>query len=115
MELNSINKTGTWSEAADRLNYNFSKTSTEIDKVKQNSVRNKGLFSTEEALHAAVPSPVVGDWAVVGDTIPGPIYDCEIKGKWSPTGTTGGGGSVNLSGILAAEEIDDVTSIISVL
>lgn len=48
MELNSINKTGTWSEAADRLNYNFSKTSTEIDKVKQNSVRNKGLFSTEE-------------------------------------------------------------------
>ena len=36
MELNSINKTGTWSEAADRLNYNFSKTSTEIDKVKQN-------------------------------------------------------------------------------
>ena len=49
MELNSINKTGTWSEAADRLNYNFSKTSTEIDKVKQNSVRNKGLFSTVEA------------------------------------------------------------------
>ena len=68
MELNSINKTGTWSEAADRLNYNFSKTSTEIDKVKQNSVRNKGLFSTEEALHAAVPSPVVGDWAVVSLT-----------------------------------------------
>lgn len=112
MELNSINKTGTWSEAADRLNYNFSKTSTEIDKVKQNSVRNKGLFSTEEALHAAVPSPVVGDWAVVGDIIPGPIYDCKIKGKWSPTGTTGGGGSVDLSGILTAEEIDDVTSIL---
>lgn len=112
MELNSINKTGTWSEAADRLNYNFSKTSTEIDKVKQNSVRNKGLFSTEEALHAAVPSPVVGDWAVVGDTIPGPIYDCKIKGKWSPTGTTGGGGSVDLCGILTAEEIDDVTSIL---
>ena len=112
MELNSINKTGTWSEAADRLNYNFSKTSTEIDKVKQNSVRNKGLFSTEEALHAAVPSPVVGDWAVVRGTKAGPIYDCKIKGKWSPTGTTGGGGSVDLSGILTAEEIDDVTSIL---
>lgn len=27
MELNTINKTGTWSEAADRLNNNFSKTS----------------------------------------------------------------------------------------
>ena len=112
MELNSINKTGTWSEAADRLNYNFSKTSTEIDKAKQNSARNKGLFPTEEALHAAVPSPVVGDWAVVGNTIPGPIYGCKIKGKWSPTGTTGGGGSVDLSGILTAEEIDDVASIL---
>ena len=46
MELNSINKTGTWSEAADRLNNNFSKTSTELEKVKQNGIRNKGLFST---------------------------------------------------------------------
>ena len=112
MELNTINKTGTWSEAADRLNNNFSKTSTEVEKVKQNGIRNKGLFSTEEALHAAVPSPVVGDWAVVGDTIPGPIYECETKGKWSSTGTTGGGGSVDLDGYLTAEEIDDVTSIL---
>lgn len=112
MELNSINKTGTWSEAVDRLNNNFSKTSTEVEKVKQNAIRNKGLFSTEKALHAAVPSPVVGDWAVVGDTIPGPIYDCKIKGEWSSTGTTGGGGSVDLSDILKAEEIDDVASIL---
>ena len=95
MELNTINKTGTWSEAADRLNNNFSKTSAEVEKVK-----------------AAVPSPVVGDWAVVGDTIPGPIYQCTKRGVWSETGTTGGGGSVDLSGILTAEEIDDVTSIL---
>ena len=103
MELNSINKTGTWSEAADRLNNNFSKTSTELE---------KGLFSTLKLLEEAVPSPVVGDWAVVGDTIPGPIYECKIKGKWSPTGMTGGGGSVDLNGYLTAEEIDDVTSIL---
>ena len=85
---------------------------TEVEKIKQNSVRNKGLFSTVEALQAAVPSPVVGDWAVVGDTIPGPIYQCTKRGVWSETGTTGGGGSVDLSGILKAEEIDDVTSIL---
>lgn len=112
MELNSINKTGTWSETADRLNNNFSKTSTEVEKVKQNSIRNKGLFPTLESLKAAVPSPVVGDWAVVGNTIPGPIYQCKTKGTWSATGTTGGGGSVDLSGILSSEEIDDVTSIL---
>ena len=57
MELNSINKTGTWSEAADRLNNNFSKTSTELEKVKQNGIRNKGLFSTLKLLEEAVPSP----------------------------------------------------------
>ena len=112
MELNSINKTGTWSEAADRLNNNFSKTSTELEKVKQNGIRNKGLFSTLKLLEEAVPSPVVGDWAIVGDTIPGPIYERKIKGKWSPTGMTGGGGSVDLNGYLTAEEIDDVTSIL---
>lgn len=112
MELNTINKTGTWSEAADRLNNNFSKTSTEVEKVKKNGIRNKGLFPTLESLKAAVPSPIVGDWAVVGDTIPGPIYQCKTKGTWSATGTTGGGGSVDLSGILKAEEIDDVTSIL---
>ena len=48
----------------------------------------------------------------MGDTIPGPIYECKIKGKWSPTGMTGGGGSVDLNGYLTAEEIDDVTSIL---
>lgn len=112
MELNSINKTGTWSEVADRLNNNFSKTSTEVEKAKQNGIRNKGLFPTLDSLKAAVPSPIVGDWAVVGDTIPGPIYQCKTKGTWSATGTTGGGGSVDLSGILKAEEIDDVTSIL---
>jgi hypothetical protein len=112
MELNSINKTGTWSEAVDRLNNNFSKTSTEVEKVKQNAIRNKGLFPTLDSLKAAVPSPVVGDWAVVGDTIPGPIYQCKTKGTWSATGTTGGGGRVDLSDFLKAEEIDDVTLIL---
>ena len=112
MELNTINKTGTWSEAADRLNNNFSKTSAEVEKVKQNGIRNEGVCSTLDSLKAAVPSPVVGDWAVGGDTLPGPIYQCTKRGVWSETGTTGGGGSVDLSGILTAEEIDDVTSIL---
>lgn len=39
MELNTINKTGTWSEAADRLNNNFSKTSTEQSRSR---TRGKG-------------------------------------------------------------------------
>lgn len=44
MELNTINKTGTLSEAADRLNNNFSKTSTELEKVKQNGIQQQGII-----------------------------------------------------------------------
>ena len=112
MELNTIYKTGTWSEAADRLNNNFGKTSTEVEKVKQSGFRGKGLFPTLESLKAAIPSPIVGDWAIVGDTIPGPIYQCKTKGEWSPTGATGGAGSIDLTGYLTAEGIDDATSIL---
>lgn len=112
MELNTVIKTGTWSDAADRINSNFSKTSTEVEKIKLSSTRSKGMYPTIEVLKAAIPSPVVGDWAVVGDTIPGPIYQCKTKGTWSATGTTGGGGSIDLSGYLTAEEIDDVTLIL---
>ena len=112
MELNTIPNIGTWSEAVERINNNFSKTSTEVEKVKLNSIRNKGLYPTLDALKSAVPSPVVGDWAVVGDTIPGTVYRCKTRGTWSNTGTTGGGGEVDLSGYLASEEITDVTSIL---
>ncbi|WP_455673756.1 hypothetical protein [Phocaeicola sp.] len=112
MELNTINKVGTWSEAADRINNNFSKTSTEIEKAKLNSSRNKGLFGTLAALKAAVPSPVVGDWAVVGNTIPGLVYKCITKGTWTSTGATGGGGSFELNDYLTSEEITDVASIL---
>lgn len=42
MELNTINKTGTWSEAADRLNNNFSKTSTEVEKSSRTVSATRG-------------------------------------------------------------------------
>ena len=42
MELNTINKTGTWSETADRLNNNFSKISIEVEEIKQNGGGGSG-------------------------------------------------------------------------
>ena len=42
MELNTINKTGTWSETADRINSNFSKISTEVEEIKQNGGGGSG-------------------------------------------------------------------------
>ena len=51
---------------------------------------NMGLFATEDALRAAIPTPEVGMWATVGDTVPGAIYRCDTVGEWTATGETGG-------------------------
>lgn len=113
MELNTVIKTGTWSDAADQINSNFNKTSIEVEKIKLSSTRNKGLFSTLENLKAAIPSPIVGDWAIVGNTVPGPVYQCKTKGVWSNTGQTGGGVSIDLVDYYTKDEIDPKFSNIS--
>lgn len=51
---------------------------------------NMGLYPDIEALQAAIPSPEIGMWATVGDTVPGDIYRCDTAGVWSATGGTGG-------------------------
>lgn len=112
MELNTINNTGSWGDATTRLNENFSKVNTEVEKAKLASSRNKGLFESLTKLKAAYPSPQVGDWAVVGSSIPGPIYRCNTAGTWSSTGSTGGGGDVNLDAYLTATVITDVSTIL---
>ncbi|WP_315353872.1 glycosyl hydrolase family 28-related protein [Hoylesella nanceiensis] len=50
---------------------------------------NKGLFTTVEKLRAAYPLPHEGWWAIVGNTLPGPVYVVD-GGKWTPTGEMGG-------------------------
>lgn len=49
----------------------------------------KGLFATEDALEERYPRPMPGWWALVGDTIPAPVYVVS-DGLWKPTGKTGG-------------------------
>ena len=112
MELNTINNTGSWGDAAARLNENFSKVNAEVEKARLASSKNKGLFGSLESLRSAYPTPQVGDWAVVVDSIPGPVYRCTTAGTWTNTGQTGGGGDVNLDAYLTATEITDVSTIL---
>lgn len=51
---------------------------------------NVGLFATLEALQAAYPTPEVGMWAIIGDSVPGYVYRCNTAGTWESTGETGG-------------------------
>lgn len=112
MELNTINNSDNWGSTTTRLNENFGKISTEVEKVKNSTTKAKGLFSTYDFLKKSCPSPKIGDWAIVGNTIPGEIYECKTAGEWEPTGQTGGGGEVDLTEYLTATEITDITTIL---
>lgn len=50
---------------------------------------NKGIFTSIEKLKAAYPLPHDGWWAIVGKTLPGPIYVGD-GGEWVATGEEGG-------------------------
>ena len=112
MELTTIHGTSSWGDAAATINQNNSKISTELEKAKNSSTRAKGLFDSENSLKVKWPSPQVGDWAIVGNTVPGTIYLCNTAGIWTNTGQTGGGGEVELDDYLQCEEITDVTTIL---
>ena len=65
----------------------------------------KGLFPTATALQTAYPEPEVGWWAVVGESVPGPLYRCDTAGTWSPVlddnddPVEGGGTELDLSAV----------------
>lgn len=84
----------------------------EIRKLRESTVAGKGLFATEGDLKSKWPSPQVGDWAIVGNTVPGTVYQCKTAGTWSNTGQQGGGGDLELDDYLQCEEITDVTTIL---
>ena len=55
---------------------------------------NKGIFTSIEKLKAAYPLPHDGWWAIVGHSLPGPIYVGD-GGDWVPTGEEGGNPTVD--------------------
>ncbi|MDD6007652.1 MAG: hypothetical protein PUC21_10170 [Bacteroidales bacterium] len=55
---------------------------------------NKGIFTTVEKLREAYPMPHDGWWAIVGITLPGPIYVGD-GGEWVATGEEGGNPTVD--------------------
>ncbi len=108
MELNTIKQKGTWGDTATALNENFAKVTVEVGKLSYSTTRSKGLYLSETALKAQCPNPSVGDWAVIGTTIPGRIWRCEVNGIWKDAGTTGGGADVNLTEYATKQDLDSV-------
>lgn len=96
MELNTIQNKSNWGKATESINTNFAHVGSEIDKLKYATYNSK-LYPSLEVLQQEKPNPSVGDWAIVGDTIPGAIYRCSTEGVWSATGETGGGYGMNVT------------------
>lgn len=96
MELNTIQNKSNWGKATESINTNFAHVGSEIDKLKYAAYNSK-LYPSLEVLQQEKPNPSVGDWAIVGDTIPGAIYRCSTEGVWSATGETGGGYGMNVT------------------
>lgn len=67
-----------------------------------------GFFPSEEALEEKWPTPKVGWWAIVGDTIPGEIYHCVTEGEWTDSGETGGSGEVDLTEYAKLTDIPEI-------
>lgn len=108
MDLSTIKSIDNWGSSTSRLNENFAKVGTEVDKLKYAAYNSK-LYATEALLKQTVPSPKVGDWAIVGDSIPGEIYQCQSDGVWTDTGQTGGGFGMEVNNVYNTE-IGDVTN-----
>lgn len=104
-----------WSEIASLLNTNFSLAYAEFVKLTTATTKSKGLYPTEAALTSAIPNPVVGDWANVGNTIPSKVYVCISRGVWTDSGTTGGGAYVELTDYVKNETFASAKAIIDSL
>lgn len=64
----------------------------------------KGLFPNSDELKRCYPMPESGWWAIVGDTIPGPIW-IVVDGEWQSSGNNGGD-TVDLTDYLSKGELE---------
>lgn len=107
MSLNSIQSNSTWGKAASDINTNFTTLSTDIEKVKNATTRNKGYFESDTSLKLNHPTATVGDIAYVGTSYPYQIWKWNGS-SWVNSGATGGSESVNLNDYAKKEELAEL-------
>lgn len=104
MELQTIQTTTTWNDAAGRINANNAKISTELEKLGNATYKNKGYFKTLSLLQSAYPTASAGSRAYVGITYPFLVYWWSGS-SWVHSGETGGEESLDLSQYYTIEEV----------
>jgi hypothetical protein len=105
MELDKIKKQTTWNDASANINSNFAKLQKGFSEIANATYKNKGYFTTLEALLEAYPSSFVGSRAYVGTSYPYEIYLwSNDENTWVNSGEFGGEESVNLGNYYTKEE-----------
>lgn len=108
MELSTIKLQTTWNDAAESINRNNLKISTEITKLAAATYKNKGYFSSEGALITSWPKSTEGCIAYVGTSYPYAIYVwSKTADTWLNSGQTGGDINVELGDYYTKEETKD--------
>lgn len=74
----------------------------------RNGTTSSGLFPTVEALQAAYPNPVVGQYAFVGAGFPADIYVCTTAGTWTDSGEDYDGDNVDLTDYATKAEVNQL-------
>jgi hypothetical protein len=104
MELQTIQTTTTWNDAAGRINTNNAKVSTELEKLGNATYKHKGYFKTLDDLETAYPTSFLGAVAWVGTQYPFTLYRWIMRTGWTTDGTTGGDENLDLSQYYTKEE-----------
>lgn len=106
MELNNIKtKDISWGEAASALNENFGKIGTDVEKIKNATIKNKGYYASVADLTSAFPSAQIGDYAYVGSQAPYQTWHWTIEG-WEKLNDDGGNINVELDNYYPKSDID---------
>ena len=82
--LNNVPSQGTFGQAIEKVNENFSLLQEAIGEIADLLTLDVGYFSTVSELESAYPRPVKGMSVTVGTQFE--IYRCETEGVWSATG-----------------------------
>lgn len=106
MELQTIQTTTTWNEAAGRINSNNQKIDLEVEKLKNATYKHKGYFKSLPDLQATFPTSSLGSIAWVGTKYPFALFRWN-GAAWETDGTTGGDENLDLSQYYTKEEVNE--------
>ena len=102
--LNEIPSTGNWSEIATRINQNFARQNTEVDRAQKVAGLNVPLFASTTQANQYIKSPQYGQTIMVGSGFPATV--CKWNGSgWESVGSSGSV-SAQLGNYYTKSEID---------